>query len=162
MPEAALKYTPFGTPIRKVKGVNCNVRTIPQFGLVLDKETGTTYLEAKDPLDLHALVQTFRDQCGMTAAQNLIKRGLADPNDFAAAPGDYGDTSALPDNINDAYQASLKAKSAAAFQGVNLSQFKSDADIKAYVDKLVSAQLKAAEDAKAAQAAKAATSVEVK
>lgn len=151
MPEI-VKYTPFGTPIRKFKGVNCNVRTVPQFGLVLDKETGTTHIEAKDPLDLHALIQTFRDQCGMTAAQNLIKRGLAEPEDFAAKPGDYGDTSMLPDNLNDAYQASLSANQAAKASGVDLGQFKTEADIKAYVDKMVSEQLKAAEAAKAAQA----------
>lgn len=152
MPET-VKYTPFGTPIRKVKGVNCNVRTVPQFGLVLDKETGSTHLEPKDPLDLHALIQTFRDQCGMTAAQNLIKRGLAEPKDFAAVPGDYGDTSALPDNLNDSYQASLAAQKAAQASGVDLGLFKSEADIKAYVDKMVSEKLKAAEAAKAAQAA---------
>lgn len=152
MPET-VKYTPFGTPIRKVKGVKCNVRTIPQFGLVLDKETGTTHLEAKDPLDLHALIQTFRDQCGMTAAQNLIKRGLADSQDFAAQPGDYGDTSTLPDNLNDAYQASLAGKKAAKASGVDLGKLRTEADIKAYVDKMVSEKLKAVEAAKAAQAA---------
>lgn len=162
MPEAAVRYTPFGTPIRKTHGVKLSVKVVPQYGLEPDKETGSTKIVKKDPLDLYELTQSYKSLCGMELAQLQISRGLASPDDFAAKPGDYGDTSTLPDNINDAYQASLKAKSAAASQGVNLSQFKSDADIKAYVDKLVSAQLKAAEDAKAAQAAKAASNVEVK
>lgn len=140
----AIKLTPFGTPIREFKPRYSKLvseKTIKQYGLELDKETGSTYVVEKDPLDLHALIQSYKDQCGMTLAQNLMKRGLATQDDFAAKPGDYGDTSTLPDNINDAYQANLKAEQAAG--SVDLSQFKTDADIKNYVDKLVADQLAA-------------------
>lgn len=133
-----IKLTPFGTPIREVKPCDCSKKTIKQYGLELDKETGSTYVVEKDPLDLDAQIQTYKDQCGMELAQLQIKRGLADPADFAAQPGDYGDTSTLPDNINDAYRASLDAKNAAK---VDLSQFKTDADIQAYVKAQVKAQL---------------------
>ena len=138
MPEA-VKYTPFGTLIRKSKAVDCSRKTIKQYGLELDKETGSTFVVEKDPLDLDAQVQTYKDQCGMELAQLQLKRGLASPEDFAAKPGDYGDTSMLPDNLNDAYRASLDAKKAK----VDLSQFKTDADIQNYVKAQVKAQLEA-------------------
>ena len=139
MPET-IKYTPFGTPIRKTEPQDCSNKFLAQFGLELDKETGSTTIVVKDPLDLDAEIQTYKDQCGMELAQLEIKRGLASPEDFAAKPGDYGDISTLPDNINDAYRASLDAKQAAK---IDLSQFKTDADIEAYVKAQVKAQLEA-------------------
>lgn len=140
MPET-IKYTPFGTPIRKFKPVDCSRKLLKQYGLELDKETGSTFVVEKDPMDLDAQIQTYKDQCGMELAQLEIKRGLASPEDFAAKPGDYGDTSTLPDNLNDAYRASLDAKKAK----VDLSKFKTDADIQAYVKAQVKAQLEAAQ-----------------
>lgn len=134
-----IKLTPFGTPIRDVLPVDCSQKELAQFGLELDKETGSTYVVVKDPIDLDALIQSYKDQCGMELAQLQIKRGLASPEDFAAEPGDYGDTSTLPDNINDAYRASLVAQQS----GINLEQFKTDADIEAYVKAQVKAQLEA-------------------
>lgn len=145
----SVKYTPFGTPIRAAVPSDCSKKDLAQFGLELDKETGSTFVVQKDPLDLDALVQSYKDQCGMELAQLQIKRGLASPNDFAAVPGDYGDTSNLPDNLNDAYQASMAAQAS----GIDLGQFKSEADIKAYVEKMVSQQLAQKEAAKAAPAA---------
>lgn len=138
MPEI-VKYTPFGTPIRAVKPSDCSNKFLKQYGLELDKETGSTFVVEKDPLDLDAQIQTYKDQCGMELAQLQIKRGLADPGDFAAVPGDYGDISNLPDNINDAYQEHLKAEDS----GLDLSQFKTNADIEAYVKAQVKAQLEA-------------------
>lgn len=142
----AVQYTPFGTPIRAAVPSDCSKKDLAQFGLELDKETGSTYVVQKDPIDLDELIQSYKDQCGMELAQLQIKRGLASPDDFAAVPGDYGDTSMLADNINDAYQASMKAQSA----GIDLGQFKSEADIKAYVEKMVSEQLAQKEAAAAA------------
>lgn len=154
MPE--VKYTPFGTPIRATKPSDCSKKELAQFGLELDKETGCTVIVQKDPVDLDELVQSYRDQCGMVMAQNLIARGLASPEDFAAQPGDYGDTSTLPDNINDAYQASLKAQES----GVDLSQFKTDQDIQDYVNKMIEEKLAAAKAAP--QGSETAASNEVK
>lgn len=141
----SIKFTPFGTPIRDFPAQDVSKKEIAQFGLELDKETGSTYVVLKDPLDLDALIQSYKDQCGMGLAQLEIKRGLASPEDFAAKPGDYGDTSTLPDNINDAYRASLEAKKS----GIDLSQFKTDADIEAYVKAQVKAQLEAQAKAQA-------------
>lgn len=142
-----LKFTPFGTPVRQIKPTDCSKKLLKQYGLELDKETGSTFVVEKDPLDLDAQIQTYKDACGMELAQLQLKRGLAVPGDFSAEPGDYGDTSTLPDNINDAYRANLDA----AASGINLSQFKTDADIEAYVQAQVKAQLEA--QVKAAQGA---------
>lgn len=135
----AVQYTPFGTPIRKERFIYDGIsqRKLAQFGLELDKETGSTKVVEKDPIDLFELIQSYKDECGMEAAQRLIARGLASPDDFAAQPVDYGDTSQLPDNINDAYQQNLKNQQL----GVDLSQFKSTADIDAYVTEQVKKEL---------------------
>lgn len=161
MPET-VKFTPFGTPIRKSAPVHLSGRMVPQYGLELDKETGSTKVVAKDSVDFYALIQSYRSQCGMELAKLQISRGLASPNDFAAAPGDYGDITGIPDNLNDAYRASLNAKSAAKASGIDLNQFKTSADIQAYVDRVVSEKLKAAEKAKAAAVPAADTNGEVK
>lgn len=140
-----LKLTPFGTPIREVPTTDCSQKELAQFGLELDKETGNTFVVQKEPIDLDELVQSYKDQCGMEQAQLLIARGLASPEDFAAKPGDYGDTSNLPDNLNDAYQAHLKAESV----GIDLGQFKTEDDIQKYVEEAVAAALKAKQAASA-------------
>lgn len=145
-----IKYTPFGTPIREEVPVDCSNPMLAQFGLELNKETGSTYVVEKDPLNLDELIQTYKDQCGMDFAQLQIQRGLASAEDFAAKPGDYGDISDLPDNINDAYRGHLAAEAS----GVDLGQFKTEADIRAYVEAQVKAQLEAATAAQAQQAPK--------
>lgn len=139
-----VKLTPFGTPVRECKPTRSDKiykKEIAQFGLELDQKTGSTVVVSKDPLDLDALIQSYKDQCGMEMAQLMIKRGLASTDDFAAKPGDYGDTSTLPDNLNDAYQAAQVAQKAAG--NINLSQFKSDKDIQDYVNKVIAQQLAA-------------------
>lgn len=136
--------TPFGTPVREFKPTRTSKlykKEIAQFGLELDQKTGSTFVVSKDPLDLDALIQSYKDQCGMEMAQLMLKRGLASPDDFAAKPGDYGDTSTLPDNLNDAYQAAQAAQRKAG--DLNLSQFKSDKDIQDYVNKVIAQQLAA-------------------
>lgn len=136
-----LKFTPFGTPIRPVKPTKCDKKFLEQFGVELDTKTGNTIIVHKDPVDLDALIQSYRHECGMELAQTLIQRGLADPNDFYPEAKDYGDTSELPDNLNDAYRESLRAQDAAG--SLDLGQFKTEADIQAYVEKYVKEQLEA-------------------
>lgn len=148
-----VKLTPFGTPIREFKPVHSDKiykKEIAQFGLELDQKTGSTIIVQKDPLDLDALIQSYKDQCGMELAQLMIKRGMASPDDFAAKPGDYGDTSTLPDNLNDAFQAAQAAQKAAG--NINLSQFKTDKDIQDYVNKVIAQKLAAQQAQAQAQA----------
>lgn len=139
---ATLIVTPFGGPVRPVYQSkywkNVGKKTLAQFDLKFDPKTGGTDIVQKDPLDLDAEIQSHKDECGMVQAELLLKRGLARPEDFAAKPGDYGDTSKMPDNINDAYQLAQEVKGSAK---IDLKQFKTDADIQAYVDAQIQAQL---------------------
>lgn len=139
--EKKIEFTPFGTPIRSDRFIFDGIgeKNLAQFGLELDKETGSSVVVQKDPLDLHELIQSYKDDCGMEFVQKMLSRGLARPEDFAAQPGDFGDSSTLPDNINDAYQQSLEN----AKLGVDLGQFKSQKDIEDYVIAQVKAQLAA-------------------
>lgn len=134
-----VKYTPFGTPIRKDRFVYSGLgnRKLAQFGLELDKETGSTIVVEKDPIDLVELINSYKDQCGIEYVQKLISRGLASPEDFMAPNVDYGDSSQLADNINDAYQQTLQNKSL----GVDLGQFQTAADIDNYVIDQVKKQI---------------------
>lgn len=156
--------TPFGGPVRSVYKSkfwkNVGKKEVAQFDLKFDPKTGGTDIVLKDPLDLDAEIQKHKDECGMVQAQLLLKRGLARPEDFAAQPGDYGDTSKLPDNINDAYQMAQEAQKAV---NVDLKQFKTDADIQNYVQAQIQAELaKQRQAIKQAEAAKATPKTEVK
>lgn len=119
-------------------------KEVAQFGSELDQKTCQMVPVLRDPLDLDAQIQTFKDQCGMVQAQLLLKRGLAIPEDFAAKPGDYGDTSDLPDNINDAYQMNKALNDGVK---IDLHQFKTDADIEKFVKEQIQLQLDAAKTA---------------
>lgn len=164
MESTKLKVTPFGGPVRPVYisdyWKNVGKKTVAQFDLKFDPKTGGTEIVQKDPLDLDAEIQSHKDECGMVQAELLLKRGLARPEDFAAKPGDYGDTSNLPDNINDAYQMAQECQKAIK---VDLKQFKTDADVEAYVQAQIQAELaKQRQALKQAEAAKATPKTEVK
>lgn len=81
----------------------------PILGVDLDKETGNTNVVVTGVQDVHEEIQHFKDQCGFEGMRNLIARGQARPLDFAD-DGKHGfDSSKLPDNVNDAYRASMAA-----------------------------------------------------
>lgn len=144
MSTAAVKFNPFGSlipPFKPQYDAKVSEKNVAQFGCEYDEETKQMVSVLKDPVDLDAQIQTFKDQCGMAQAELLLKRGLATPDDFAAKPGDYGDSSDMPDNINDAYQQAQ----AAAVSGVDTRKFKTDEDIQKYVESVVAAKLAAAQ-----------------
>lgn len=86
----------------------------------------------------------------MYAAQQQIAHGLKAPDAFSdlANPTDYGDVSAMPDNINDAYQANQEASAAA--EALGIGGITTQADLDKYVSDLVAKQI-AAEKAKQTQ-----------
>lgn len=144
MSEAVVKFNPFGSLIPSFKPQFVKLVTekqVAQFGCEFDEETKQMVSVLKDPLDLDAQIQTFKDQCGMAQAQLLLKRGLITPEELAAKPGDYGDSSDMPDNINDAYQKAMSS----AVPGVDVRKFKTDEDIQKYVESVIAAKLAAAQ-----------------
>lgn len=148
----AVQYTPFGTPIREFKPSHFpkNDGLLPTFELKLDKETGNTEIVQGEPIDLYAQIQSYKDSCGMTAAQELIARGLKAPDAFADDPADYGDISTMPDNINDAYQANEQAAAAARAYGIEGIQ--TQAELDSYIKSMVAKELAASKEASAAPA----------
>lgn len=70
--------------LRKVKGPtrDLNERYLVDLKVKFDPQTGATIPDESDVIDLEALIQTYKDQCGMELAQKLIKTGQAQPDDF--------------------------------------------------------------------------------
>lgn len=70
--------------LRKVQGPTreLNERYMVDLKVKFDPETGATVPDESDLIDLEALIQTYKDQCGMELAQKLIKTGQAQPEDF--------------------------------------------------------------------------------
>lgn len=88
------------------KGVDCSDSKLIKYKVVLDEEApGNTKVVQDGFTDLHELIQSYRGQCGMTAMRNLIARGV-DPATFAD-DGQHSGDACVPDNLNDAYRASL-------------------------------------------------------
>lgn len=141
----SVKYTPFGSPIREpvYTDLGKNDGLLPTFELDLDKETGNTQVVQGEPIDLYAEIQSFKDSCGMYAAQQQIAHGLKAPDAFSDLnnPTDYGDISEMPDNINDAYQANQAA--AAQANALGIGGIQTQADLDKYVADLVAKQIAA-------------------
>lgn len=76
------KLDPMGHVIRPIAGRPCNDRFMVNLKVVVNPETGHTHPDESDKVDLVALIQTYKDQCGMELAKRLIKQGV-DPAVFA-------------------------------------------------------------------------------
>lgn len=88
------------------KGVDCSDAKLIKYKVVLDEDApGNTKVVQDGYTDLKELIQSYRDQCGLTAMRNLIARGV-DPATFAD-DGQHSGDACVPDNLNDAYRASL-------------------------------------------------------
>lgn len=82
-----------------------------ELGLELDKESGNTNVVITGTHDIDKEIQEFEDSCGMEGMRKLISQGRATPRDFYD-DGKHGmDVVGLPDNVNDAYRASLASTS---------------------------------------------------
>lgn len=76
-------------------------------GVELDKETGETHVVVTGYKDIHKEIQECKDDCGYIGMQKLLATGQALPYDFAD-DGRHGvDLIGVPDNVHDAYRASL-------------------------------------------------------
>lgn len=84
---------------------------LDQLGVELDKETGNTVVVVTGTRDIDAEIQQFKDDCGFEGMAKLIAQGRATPRDFYD-DGKHGqDVAGLPDNVHDAYRASMEANS---------------------------------------------------
>lgn len=128
------KYTALGTIAieRDVQGVDLSDALIDEYAVELDKETGSTHPVVKGQIDMYELIQSYKGQCGMTAAMEMLKRGQASPEDFMD-DGHHGVDCTFPVDLNTAnYIAGLeksKAQDLASKLEIDGYESMTDADL---------------------------------
>lgn len=55
-----------------------------------------------EKIDLQAEIDACRGLCGLEYMKQQLARGLAKPEDFRAKPGEFGDTTTLPQDVHTA------------------------------------------------------------
>lgn len=119
-----------GNPVREPIFTPGNQPYMIDVKVTFDPETGSTTPDESNKVDLVALIQTYKDQCGMELAKKLLKNGQADAADFA---DDGKHSFELPEDLDTAQgranAAILARAQAEAFAekfgvpaGVNLSE----------------------------------------
>lgn len=116
---------PFGFPsparcVNKIAEHDVIIKTKLDF----DPATGKTTVNQEEKIELYPLIQSYKDQCGMEYVQKLIRTGYATADKFAD-DGKHGGEVPASTDINDAYRASMAAKSSSdklsAALGLDLS-----------------------------------------
>lgn len=86
------------------------------------KTPGVTYPDFSDQVDVQKIVDASKDQTGLAYALRQINQGRLMPSQLADNAGTVSDVSALPDNVNDAFElagaASLEGKKVADSLGI--------------------------------------------
>lgn len=124
------------------KPIDCSVKEMVQLKVSVD-EAGQPWPDESDKVDLDALIQTYKDQCGMEGAKRLLKQGVISPEDLADdGKGSY-DGTVIPETAQARANAAVAAKgSLDAIKeaygiplDVELTQDQYDSLVKAYVEK---------------------------
>lgn len=104
-------HTP-GFPTVIVKATKCDERMMVDLKVKKD-EDGNVIPDESNLVDLDALIQTYKDQCGMELAKKMLKLGQATPEDFVDdGKGNY-DSSAIPETPQARANAAVAAKAQA-------------------------------------------------
>lgn len=101
-----------GYPTVILKATKCDERMMVDLKVKKDKDGNVTPDES-NLVDLDALIQTYKDQCGMELAKKMLNLGQATPEDFADdGKGSY-DSSMIPETPQDRANAAVAAKAQA-------------------------------------------------
>ena len=148
---------PFGVFYKGDPGVDLSNPFVDTYELELDKETGSTKVVKGEPIDFVAQIQTFKDQCGVTAMMRDLAAGRALPSQFGddgKSGGDFSRSTMISEFVGDLVQAELasaKAKADAESKGIDVNEITKDGvDLDAYITKLVNEKLAVAQTAAAA------------
>lgn len=122
MSQPQIKYDPMGIPIRPVASLDLDVKYMSKLGVTFDPATGSTKPDTSEQVDLDALIQTYKGQCGMELAKRLIKQGV-DPATFADDGKHSGDVThpslqSAQDIANAAIQAGISVEEIAKAFGI--------------------------------------------
>lgn len=94
---------------REIPAVKCDEKMMVNLGVKV-QEDGTVVPDESNLVDLDAMIQTYKDQCGMELAKRLIKLGQAAPEDFADDGKGSFDDSAIPPTSQARANAAVAAK----------------------------------------------------
>lgn len=101
------KYCP-GFPKVDIQPIDCSAHFMVNLKVKVN-EDHTVSPDESDLVDLDAMTQTYKDQCGMEAAKRLLKLGQAQPSDFADdGKGSY-DASIIPETAQARANAAVAA-----------------------------------------------------
>lgn len=133
------KYCP-GFPKVDIQPIDCSAHFMVNLKVKVN-EDHTVSPDESDLVDLDAMTQTYKDQCGMEAAKRLLKLGQAQPSDFADdGKGNY-DASVIPETpqarANAAVVAGVQLDAVKAKYGIDpnakLTEDQVNAIIKEYI-----------------------------
>lgn len=136
-------FIPREVDLAQCTAVACDRKYMAKLGVKIDEETGRAVPDESNLVDLDALIQTYRGQCGMELAKHLIKLGQAAQEDFAD-DGNHGfDATIVPESAQERSNAAIAAKANldAIKQAygipldVELTQDQYDSLVKAFVEK---------------------------
>lgn len=79
--QAEKKYIP-GFPKVDCVPVKCDEEFMVDLKVKFDPATGKTTPDDSNKVNLHEIIQTYKDQCGMELAKKLIRTGQVPPDAF--------------------------------------------------------------------------------
>lgn len=103
--------SPFGSEFPQTKNFtrsDCSDKYMINLKVKVNEDHSVSPDES-DKVDLDALIQTYKDQCGMEMAQRLIKLGQAQPGDFADDGQHSVDCTKLPQSTQEAANMAVAA-----------------------------------------------------
>lgn len=101
-----------GYPTVILKATKCDEKMMVDLK-VKKTEEGNIIPDESNLIDLDALIQTYKDQCGMEAAKRLLKTGQAQPEDFADDGKSGFDCTVIPESAQERANAAVAAKAQA-------------------------------------------------
>lgn len=140
---------PFGHRYVKPAGVNLHKRNMKQYGWIMDHEhcRKTVTGENIEDLDLYALTQAYKNECGMEMMKQLLASGQATVADFADDGTLSGDNT-LPQDINTLHavfqeEAAANEKVLERLGGTSdaLNKAIAEGNLEGYIKGLINAQL---------------------
>lgn len=136
----------FGVPhvMAPSEALKCDEHLIPQYDLVLNKDTGCFETVVTGEVDLTEVIQSNVDNCGLNLALLNISKGV--PASNFADDGNHGGDFSASTNVNEAYQAALASKDVAqkAAQDLGIDDYQNVKNLDEVIAKAVEAKLKAA------------------
>lgn len=105
-----VKLNALGLPVGLVPPTKLDDNDLIQVKTKFDPKTGST-IPVEEKLDFQKLIESYADQAGIDFMIKQVKLGAVPLSALADDGKHSGDISGLSDNIDDAYQAAVVAKS---------------------------------------------------